>query len=78
MFSPKDMIGSAKKTLKPNPFTAVRDPQTGVWLVCRSSHDQDFQHSPESASSIDHCLVDRSVDLPNLETQLSINFDHPA
>ena len=47
------MNSSAAKGLKVNPFTTVRDPQTGQWYVCKPEDGLDGRSdAPDAADAL--------------------------
>lgn len=56
------MEGSVKKALKANPFITVRDPQTGVWMVCKPDTEM-AEHSPSHHTR--HYSIDSPMPSPN-------------
>ena len=51
------MAQSTKRTLRPNPFTAYREPDTGQWVVIyqATSHSEEKVNEQNAQATADAC-----------------------
>ena len=63
-------VKSAKKALKVNPYTTVRDPQTGVWLVCMPASEVTSDTREVKAARC--CVIEPKTQVCQISTESSL------